>query len=244
LLRFYPAAWRRRYGDEFAAVLEERPLGPFDVADVLLGAIDAHLHGRGRWVGSDARKGFSMTQRIGGVAAILFGLLWAAGLAWASAVEYDDDTIALAMMVVAHASLIVGLIGLSAFQARSHPRLIWSSVVVPLIGSAVALAGTVALTLNRVPGAWAGVPAWDLWAVGILTMAIGSILFAVATYRTRALDRRAAAFVGIGAATCIVAGGFIGLVPFVAGLVLFSLGWIWLGIDAIRRDRPAIAPAI
>ena len=47
LLRCYPARWRARYGDEFAAVLDERPLGPFDVADVLLGALDAHLHLRG-----------------------------------------------------------------------------------------------------------------------------------------------------------------------------------------------------
>ena len=27
LLRCYPARWRARYGDEFAAVLDERPLG-------------------------------------------------------------------------------------------------------------------------------------------------------------------------------------------------------------------------
>src|SRR5215211_6912174 len=47
LIRLYPARWRARYGDEFSAVLEERPLGPFDVADVLLGALDAHLHLRG-----------------------------------------------------------------------------------------------------------------------------------------------------------------------------------------------------
>ena len=77
LLRLYPAAWRRRYGDEFAAILEERPLGPFDVADVLLGAVDAHLNLRGRWADAGHRRGFTMTLRIGGVAAILFGLLWA-----------------------------------------------------------------------------------------------------------------------------------------------------------------------
>ena len=41
LLAVYPASWRRRYGEEFRAVLESRPLGPFDVADVLLGALDA-----------------------------------------------------------------------------------------------------------------------------------------------------------------------------------------------------------
>ena len=47
LLRCYPSRWRARYGEEFAAILAERPLGPFDVADVLLGALDAQLHLRG-----------------------------------------------------------------------------------------------------------------------------------------------------------------------------------------------------
>ena len=48
LIRCYPARWRARYGDEFEAILEERPLGPFDVADILLGALDARLRQRGR----------------------------------------------------------------------------------------------------------------------------------------------------------------------------------------------------
>ena len=65
LLRLYPARWRARYGDEFAAVLEERPLGPFDVADVLLGALDAHLHLRGLGAASQHAKGFAMSLRIG-----------------------------------------------------------------------------------------------------------------------------------------------------------------------------------
>ena len=57
LIRCYPAAWRERYGDEFEAVLEERPLGPFDVADVLLGALDARLRMRNRRAGLDRTKG-------------------------------------------------------------------------------------------------------------------------------------------------------------------------------------------
>ena len=71
LIRCYPAAWRERYGDEFAAILEERPLGPFDVADILLGALDARLRMRNRRAGLTERKGFSMSLRIGGIAAIL-----------------------------------------------------------------------------------------------------------------------------------------------------------------------------
>ena len=46
LLRFYPAAWRDRYGDEFLALLEDRGISTFsvlDILDVFYGALDAHM---------------------------------------------------------------------------------------------------------------------------------------------------------------------------------------------------------
>lgn len=43
LVHLYPARWRRRYGDEFRAVLDDEPLGPRLVMDVLVGAISAHI---------------------------------------------------------------------------------------------------------------------------------------------------------------------------------------------------------
>lgn len=43
LLRLYPLEWRARYGDEFAALLEEYPLSLLSLWDVLLGALDARL---------------------------------------------------------------------------------------------------------------------------------------------------------------------------------------------------------
>jgi hypothetical protein len=63
LLRLYPAPWRARYGDEFAALLEERSLGPSDVADVVHGALDAHLRlrGRGNVTQSGRRSAMSTT---------------------------------------------------------------------------------------------------------------------------------------------------------------------------------------
>jgi drug/metabolite transporter (DMT)-like permease len=44
MLRLYPARWRKRYGEEFAAVLAEQRASLGLVFDVLAGAIDAHLH--------------------------------------------------------------------------------------------------------------------------------------------------------------------------------------------------------
>ncbi len=43
LLRLYPTTWRARYGDEFAALLDDYSLTPFALCDVLLGALDAHI---------------------------------------------------------------------------------------------------------------------------------------------------------------------------------------------------------
>jgi hypothetical protein len=44
LVRLYPAAWRQRYGEEFAAVLAEQRVSVGLVIDVLGGAADAWLH--------------------------------------------------------------------------------------------------------------------------------------------------------------------------------------------------------
>jgi ClpA/ClpB-like protein len=44
LLWLYPPRWRRRYGEEFLAVLEERGFSLMMLLDVLRGALDARLH--------------------------------------------------------------------------------------------------------------------------------------------------------------------------------------------------------
>lgn len=41
LVRLYPPAWRRRYGDELAALLAEETLSPAALLDLLGGALDA-----------------------------------------------------------------------------------------------------------------------------------------------------------------------------------------------------------
>jgi hypothetical protein len=44
LLRLYPRAWRERYGEEFAELLAAHQASLWTLVDVLLGALDAHLH--------------------------------------------------------------------------------------------------------------------------------------------------------------------------------------------------------
>jgi drug/metabolite transporter (DMT)-like permease len=243
LLRLYPAAWRRRYGDEFAAVLEERPLGPFDVADVLLGALDAHLHRRGLWTESGPRKAPAMTLRIGGLAAIVFGLVWAIGLVWATASEPRDQKLpGFLLMALGQVCLVLAVTGLSAFQARRHGRLIWAAVILPAVGCVLAIGGGIGMLRSNDGPLWFGDSAWDVWALGLLAMLIGSILFAIATLRTRALETRAVGLVLLGAIGVFIS-AIISPIPLLLGLGVMSLGWIWLGVDAIRRDRVVAAVA-
>lgn len=44
LLRLYPLSWRERYGEEFLALVLERPPSLADRVDIVRGAVDARLH--------------------------------------------------------------------------------------------------------------------------------------------------------------------------------------------------------
>jgi hypothetical protein len=44
LLKLYPRPWRRRYGDEVAAIVAERPFSIALIVDLIAGAVDVWLH--------------------------------------------------------------------------------------------------------------------------------------------------------------------------------------------------------
>jgi hypothetical protein len=252
LLRLYPARWRDRYGDEFAAILESRPLGPFDVADVLLGALDAHLHLRGLGAASEHRKGFTMSLRVGGYAAVIGGILWLLVLA-GNAISNGGDPFGpwLGLSIVAATlATLIALIGLSAFQARRHPLLTWAAFAIPAFGAVVGLIGYLAIVATGDSDAnlIGGISPWMIGSIGILTLFLGSSLFAVATWRTRTLSRAGSALLGFSAILVILAligvGGSIlpspiEMVPVIAAIVAFPAGWIALGVSALRMTGPA-----
>jgi hypothetical protein len=246
LLALYPASWRTRYGEEFEQVLLDRPLGPFDVADILLGALDAHLHLRGLGAASQHGKGFAMSLRIGGWAAIIGGALWLGGLAAASADDSDSPWPWTGVLLAGTAALLVALVGLSAFQARRHPRLVWAAFAIPAVGVLLSIVGMTAMAIRGDLPLFRGVSNWDIWILGTLLMVVGSGLFAVASWRTGTVSRAGSALLGIAAVAVVVAvPGLAGLVSwepvvsiaFLALLLGFTAGWILLGIGALRADR-------
>lgn len=238
LVRCYPARWRERYGDEFLAILEERPLGPYDVADILLGALDARLRSRGQRADRPKGRGLSMSLRIGGIAAIIGAALWGvAGLVSLGVVGKIHDAVPVAMLMTGMVVLLVAVAGLSAFQARTHPGAIWIAFAVTAIGTGLFFGGYLGTAVIG------GDPFWGLWFIGTMTVMIGSGLFAAVTWQTRVLSRAGALLIGAAIATILVGGlGTIAwLLP--VGMAGFAIGWLILGVQAIRLDRPAAAPA-
>ncbi len=246
LIRCYPARWRARYGEEFEAILVERPLGPFDVADILLGALDAQLRLRGHGATTEHERGFTMTLRIGGLAAILGAALLALALLLGSGALVRIDRVVPSLLILTGSlALLVALAGMSAFQARAHPRLSWAAMWLLVIAT---VSSTVGILVGLADSSGEGSFVWLM--LGLLAAVIGSVLYGIVTYR--ALSTGAALllvaagvllFVGLAvSSTDYQQGGRLGIVAFYPGIICFAAGWFVLGVQAIRLDRPATAP--
>ncbi len=253
LLRLYPATWRTRYEEEFLAVLEERPLSPFDVIDIMLGALDARLRPRSLAIEVAPRRYPPVHPRISGYAAIAGGAVALLMLAIALLVpEPTNGLLGVILYPVVAITLLVALLGLSAAQGRRLPALTWAAVVIPAAGLVTSLVGELGMaTLGDRPliGDLSG---WQLWSIGIGSAILGSILFAAATLFVGVFSRGAAATLLAGSLALGLIGLPVGMGMFdlgpspaifallVAGGVAFCLGWIWLGMAAaFPATRPA-----
>ena len=252
LLALYPAHWRRRYGEEFRVLLESRPVGPYDVADIVLGALDARLTRHRRADATGPEGGHRVMLRIGGFGAIGGGLLWFAGIA---ALSSGVQPVALwsAIAILGNLGILLALAGLSAFQAHRHPRLAWAAFAIPAFGTIAAAAGLLGMTipLPFMP-AVAALDPWSTWVIGLIATMLGSVLFAIATIRAKVLSPRAAVSLAVFAVVTILVGlGLFeiqadGLREIVTAGVLggFAASWLSLGVSALRRGPiRAIAPA-
>lgn len=239
LIRLYPAAWRARYGDEFAALLEERPLGPLDVADILLGAFDAQLRLRGQDTGIARGRGFLMSLRIGGIAAVVGAALWAvAGVVNSGVIVDVDATVPSLLLVAGMPMSLVALAGLSAYQARTEPTLAWAAFLVPSAGTVACLVGLVGVFVATDQELL-----WMMFALGSGTAIVGSVLFAIVTYRIGAISRAGSALLGLGAIVVLPAIANPSTHSLVAvALAAIALGWFALGVQAIRASGPLVAP--
>jgi hypothetical protein len=247
LIRCYPARWRARYGDEFEALLRERPLGPFDVVDILLGAFDAQLRLRGQGIATEQARSLSVSLRIGGIAAIVGASLIVIVIALTGGHTEGSDNASSIALLVALAALLVALTGMSAFQARSNPWLVWTAFAVTAVGTLAIFIAGVSELAGVGPTDWRDGPL----PIGSVTAALGSATFGIATYRGSVLSRKGAMALVIGPTVGLIGAIAVGQdlwelgMPLVlVGIASFLAGWFTLGVAAIRLDRTsALKPA-
>jgi hypothetical protein len=253
LLALYPASWRRRYGEEFRAVLESRALGPYDVADVLVGALDARFSLRLAAATSNDGGRLNMI-RLGGFGAIGGSILWVAGFVGAS-INENVEAPWFFMMFAGTLGILLALIGLSAFQAHSNPRLVWAAFLIPGLGSIVSLVGMYGMATQPntdVPFIGA-IGSWEIWALGSVATLLGCVLFAAATVRTSGLSRRGAWGLALSsiAIVLLASGGMnsgiseeVGKDVLLVNFVVFAGSWVTIGMSALRAGPiRAAAPA-
>lgn len=110
LLRCYPRAWRRRYGEEFAALLEQAPLDLAQLLDALRSALDA------RWRRVQTQKGDPVKSSVANVIMAL-GLV-ALGVALAATGIYIGDTDDAPVAALLGFLLLLGAVVLGVRVAR------------------------------------------------------------------------------------------------------------------------------
>lgn len=136
LVGLYPVAWRDHYGEEFTALLEDRPPRLPQVIDIAWGAIDAHLF-------AQAPEGrYRMFTRLSGVAGIFAGLLVLLG--FIVNVPNIDATTNAYRILAFYLLALVGLAGIHVRQVSVRPGLAWLGFAAAVLGVVLGFVSEVA----------------------------------------------------------------------------------------------------
>lgn len=210
LLRLYPAAWRRRYGSEVGALLEGRPRGWSDTPDLLMGAIDAHMHpvALGLTAHDEGRMAVS-TLRLGGWAAVLGGGLWflayvGFGLVGLIArtqprgVPSGEGAAFLVGLVVTPVCLVAALVGISRSLTGQRRTLALLSSLLPATAAGVMTVGLVANAVLPDRPFVSDADTWEGWTVAMVGLVLGCLVFGCVIGTSGWLSRWAAALLLVG----------------------------------------------
>lgn len=120
--------------------------------------------------------------------------------------------------------IVVGFLGLHAAQRRSYGRLGSAGFITALVGVTLVVAGSMGefwvFTMQPYGEANGRDASWTIYLLGHLVLAIGSVLFGIATVRAKVLARRPSM-------TFALLGGLAGA-PFF-GALIFAIPFTWLG---------------
>ncbi len=212
-LRLYPHAWRVRYADEVAGLLERRPPRLADALDLARGALDARLH--------PARP-----SRLPGLAAITGGAIWTVWSLVTMTSPTPPDWPGYSIEMLPSAILAVVCFGVAVIGA-------WLRVGdganrVERLAVTIAVAGHVAW-VGALVAAITGAAYGSVTAIASTAAAIGTALVGFALLRRG--DARSGALVALAAVGL--------LIPAPTGWLTFGLGWSAAGITALSAARPA-----
>lgn len=245
LVALYPAAWRQRYGDEFLALLEDRPPSGLQLVDIAWGAVDAHLF-------PQAPEGrFRMFTRLAGAAALAAGLMLAVtrftGLAALGAgvalllgfVPLQVDlvggmgSVAVAAYTVFYPLALVGSIGIHLRLTRVRPNVAWPAFVAIVFGGVV---GSSSVTMSMWGG---GIPGSNFGLLQAIGLWVGSAVMGAAILAIGVIPRPVGVAFIIGSAVAMI-GPIVGdALPSSeiltalsrSGVVIYALGWIVAGVS-------------
>jgi hypothetical protein len=182
------------------------------------------------------RRPLSFLLKWSGVLCVPGGLLWALSPTGVSIsnLAFHTPNVFWKMFWAAPLLILFGLVGLQLRQSERSGPLEKLGFFVAVVGLVLIIAGDVGLY-------WLGIddifivtaPAYNAFRIGLLVLAVGSILFAVTSPRDGALPTW-----GL---LPFVLGSMCGLISFSRDLgsfgavlwVLFGVGWAWLGLSLI-----------
>ncbi len=101
ILRLYPSSWRRRYGDEMAALLEDRPATFVTCLDLFIGALDARLN----YVPPE--RTVAMAERLKADIVVRFCAFVLFGLGWLLIARFNDPSATFVPAAAAHPGLAI-----------------------------------------------------------------------------------------------------------------------------------------
>jgi hypothetical protein len=177
LLGLYPAAWRARYGDELAALLEDRPPSIADRLDIVRGAADAWIHPENHG------REMPRAHRLPGLAALIAGLIWCS-FAVGLALPFVPDPVLDGLGSLSLTAFLPAVISLPGVYLERYARhLTWglglglalaaTSLLTPWPAKAVVNLALVAFVLGgmlAMAATRAGVPSGPRWILVGLTL--------------------------------------------------------------------------
>ncbi len=224
LLRLYPRAWRARYGNEFAELLEARPPSLRDRVDIVIGAIDARLYPQ--VPGADERDPAVAGDRWARVTAIATGVLltiWAV-IGATSMVPWESNLSPTGSAELMNLAWISGLLGSLLAPVAFGIIVVRYARLLGGVGSVGAILTPVGLLMAEL----------GMGMLALATLGVGVVLF---SWRANGRILSAPVAFAFAAGTLMALGAFF---AFMAGrgqdvrmllpIVAMGPGWIMLGV--------------